>query len=68
MECCFVGKKPAELLSKKGRIVDLLFSEDVPGAEISIQMDHLAHNSNFVLGIDVHIFRRFNFQGSFTFD
>ena len=55
-------------LSKKGCIVGLFVIEEILGAEISVQMDHFADHSNIVLGSDVHIFRGFDFQRSFTFD
>lgn len=61
-------KNRLKLLSKKGCIVGLFVIKEIFEAERSVQMDHLADNSNIVLGIDVHIFRGFDFQLSFTFD
>ena len=61
-------KSRLKSLCKKGCIVGLFVIEEILGAESSVQMDHLADNSNIVLGLDVHILRRFDFQRSFTFD
>ena len=48
------GKNRLKLLSKKGCIVGLYVIKEILGPERSIQMDHLANNSNIILGIDVH--------------
>lgn len=68
MEYSSAGKNRLESLSKKGCIVGLIVSEEILGAERSIQMDHLADNSNFVLGMNVHFVRRINLQTSLAFN
>jgi hypothetical protein len=54
-------KNRLKSLSKKGCIVGLFAIEEVLRVGRSVQMDHLADNTNIVLGIDVHILRGFDF-------